>query len=234
MPPDPALRHPLMLPDGSVLPDMVHLNRVIDHPNIQIGDFTYANDFDPPQDWAARLAPYLYRGAPERLVIGRFCQIAHGVRFITASANHAMDGLTTFPFPVFDPATREGYKASFAGLPDTVVGHDVWIGHGALVLPGVRIGSGAIIGAGAVVTRDVAPYTIVAGNPARLVRRRFDPGTTDRLLALSWWDWPPDRIRAAVPALLQPDIAALERQAPQTARENPLTSRAGCRNPSPA
>lgn len=214
MPLDPNQTHPLVLPDGTVLPDMVHLNQVIDHPNIRIGDFTYANDFDPPENWAARLAPYLYPGAPETLVIGRFCQIAHGVRFITASANHAMDGLTTFPFPVFDPATIEGYKADFTGLPDTVIGHDVWIGHGALILPGVRVGSGAIIGAGSVVTRDVAPYSIVAGNPARLIRPRFASGIAERLLALAWWDWPLDLIRAAVPALLQPDIAALEAQRP--------------------
>lgn len=210
MPLDSNLTHPLVLPDGTVLPNMVHLNRVIDHPGIRIGDFTYANDFDPPDDWAARLAPYLYPGAPERLVIGRFCQIAHGVRFFTASANHAMDGLTTFPFPVFDPATIDGYKAGFTGLPDTNVGHDVWIGHGALILPGVTLGSGAIIGAGSVVARDVAPYSIVAGNPDRLIRHRFPSEIVDRLLALAWWDWPLDRIRAAVPALLRPDIAALE------------------------
>lgn len=210
MPLDSSLRHPLVLPDGTVLPNMVHLNQVIDHPNIRIGDFTYANDFDPPEDWAARLAPYLYPGAPEQLNIGRFCQIAHGVRFITASANHAMTGLTTFPFPVFDSATIDGYKAGFTGLPDTVVGNDVWIGHGALILPGVTIGSGAIIGAGTVVSRDVAPYSIVAGNPARLIRPRFAPEVVERLLALAWWDWPLDRIRAAVPALLEPDIAALE------------------------
>ena len=209
MPLDPTLRHPLVLPDGATLPNMVHLNQVIDHPNIRIGDFTYANDFDPPTDWAARLAPYLYPGAPERLEIGRFCQIAHGARFITASANHAMDGLTTFPFPVFDPASIEDYRAGFAGLPDTVIGHDVWIGHGALVLPGVRVGSGAILGAGAVVTRDVDPYTIVAGNPARPLRPRFPPDTVALLLDLAWWDWPLDRIRAAVPALLAADPAAL-------------------------
>ena len=215
MPLEPTLRHPLVFPDGTVLPNMVHLNQVIDHPNIQIGDFTYANDFDPPADWAARLAPYLYPGAPEKLVIGRFCQIAHGVRFITASANDAMDGLTTFPFPVFDPATIDGYKAGFSGLPDTVIGHDVWIGHGALILPGVQICSGAIIGAGAVVTRNVAPYSIVAGNPARLIRLRFPPETAARLLGLAWWDWPVDRIRAAVPALLQSDLAVLEAMKPQ-------------------
>lgn len=211
---DPLRVHPLVFADGKTHPHMVHLNRVIDHPNITVGDFTYANDFAPPADWAARLAPYLYPGAPERLVIGRFCQIAHGVRFITASANHDMSGLTTYPFPVFDPDTIEGYKAAFQGLPDTVIGNDVWIGHGALILPGLRIGDGAIIGAGAVVTSSVAPYTIVAGNPARPIRPRFPAETIAALLRLSWWDWPTDRIRAAIPTLLQPDIARLQAMAP--------------------
>lgn len=207
---DPLRVHPLTFADGAVHPNMVHLNRAIDHPNIVVGDFTYANDFDPPADWAARLAPYLYPGAPERLVIGRFCQIAHGARFITASANHAMDGLSTYPFPVFDPATIEGYKAAFRHLPDTVIGNDVWIGHGALILPGVTVGDGAIVGAGAVVTADVAPYTIVAGNPARMIRPRFPERTIAALLRLAWWDWPVERIRSAIPALLQADPARLE------------------------
>ena len=211
---DPLRLYPLVFADGTAHPQMVHLNQAIDHPNIAVGDFTYANDFEPPTDWAARLAPYLYPGAPERLVIGRFCQIAHGVRFITASANHAMDGLTTYPFPVFDPATIEGYKAAFEGLPDTVIGNDVWIGHGALILPGVTVGDGAIIGAGAVVTANVAPYTIVAGNPARLIRPRYPQATIEALLRLAWWDWPIDRIRTAIPGLLQADLAGLEALAP--------------------
>ena len=202
--------HPLTFPDGTVHPDMVHLNRVIDHPNMTVGDYSYANDFDPPDDWAARLAPYLYPGAPERLVIGRFCQIAHGVRFITASANHAMGGITTYPFGVFDPDTLEGYRGGFTALPDTEVGHDVWIGHGALILPGARIGSGAIIGAGAVVAGVVPPYAVVAGNPARVVRLRFSEAEVARLLALAWWDWPLERIRAALPALMAADVGALE------------------------
>jgi virginiamycin A acetyltransferase len=172
MPLDPLRTHPLRFADGTTHPDMVHLNRVIDHPNITIGDFTYANDFAPPTDWAARLAPYLYPGAPERLVIGRFCQIAHGVRFITASANHDMTGLTTYPFPVFDPALIEGYKATFTGLPDTVIGHDVWIGHGVIILPGCRkVGDGAVIAAGAIVTVSVVsqlqmPDGSVSGRPS--------------------------------------------------------------------
>ena len=210
MPLDPLRTHPLCLADGRTHPNMVYLNRVIDHPNISVGDFTCANDFDPPQDWAARLAPYLYPGAPERLVIGRFCQIAHGMRFIPASANHEMTGLSTYPFPVFDPALIDDYKSGFTGLPDTVIGHDVWIGHGALILPGARIGDGAIIGAGAVVAGTVAPCTILAGNPARPVRPRFAPETVARPLRLRWWTWLVDRIAVAGPSLLSGDIAALE------------------------
>lgn len=203
--------HPLVFPDGTVHRDMVHLARVIDHPNIEVGDFTYANDFDPPPmaGWAARLAPYLYPGAPERLRIGRFCQIAHGVRIITASANHAMGGISTYPFGVFDPETMEAFRDGFADLPDTGIGHDVWIGHGALVLPGARIGSGAIIGAGAVVAGEVPPYAVVAGNPARVIRRRFGEAEAARLIEIGWWDWEADRIRVALPAILAADVAAL-------------------------
>ena len=207
--------HPLTFPDGTVHRDMVHLARVIDHPNISVGDYSYANDFDPPDQsgWAARLAPYLYPGAPERLLIGRFCQIAHGVRFITASANHAMGGITTYPFAVFEPSTLAALRDGMEALPDTVIGNDVWIGHGALILPGVRIGDGAIIGAGAVVARDVPPYTVFAGNPARHIRDRFAPQDVARLIALRWWDWEIETIRAALPALSTGDIAALERLA---------------------
>lgn len=207
--PDAHARHPMHFPDGTPNPAMVHLARVIDHPNITVGDYTYANDFDPPADWAGRLAPYLYPGASERLVIGRFCQIAHGVRFITASANHDMAGASTYPFAVFDPAALMALMSAPRDLPDTVVGHDVWIGHGAMILPGVRIGNGAIIGAGAVVARDVPAFHIVAGNPARVIRPRFDPETAARLEALAWWDWPPERIEAASGALMSGEIAAL-------------------------
>lgn len=208
--PDAATRHPMRVPDGRENPCIAQLCAAIDHPNISVGRCTYANDFDPPQDWAARLAPYLYPGAPERLIIGPFGQIAHGVRFITASANHAMAGFTTYPFPIFDPALLDHYKGSFTGLPDTLIGPDVWIGHGALILPGAQIGAGAIIGAGAVVAGAVAPYSIVAGNPARLIRPRFPPATVARLLDLAWWDWPSDRIAAALPALAAADLAALQ------------------------
>lgn len=210
---DATLSHPMRFPDGSLNQGLVHLARVIDHPNIEIGDFTYASSFDPPQDWAVRLAPYTYAGAPERLRIGRFCQIADGVRIITASANHPMAGVSTYPFAIFDHARVGDYIEQISGLPDTVIGHDVWLGDGARILPGARIGCGVIIGAGAVIGGQVPDYAVVAGNPGRVIRMRFDDATIARLLALGWWDWPTGRIARATGALAQGDVAALERLA---------------------
>lgn len=180
--------HPLVFPDGTVHRQMVNLAVAVDHPNWEVGRHAYANDFDPPEDWASRLAPYLYPGAPERLSVGPFCQIANGARFVTASANHPMQGLSTYPFPVFDPESLPLYKASFANLPDTVIGPDCWIGHGAIILPGARLGAGVIVGAGAVVRGRIPAYAIVAGNPGRVLRRRFSDADIELLLDLAWWD----------------------------------------------
>ncbi|PTM94266.1 CatB-related O-acetyltransferase [Mycoplana dimorpha] len=204
---NPILAHPITAPDGTVIRNTVYLRNVIDHPRIEVGDYSYASDFSCPDDWAATLAPYLFDFSREKLVIGRFVQIAHGVRFVTSSANHPMDGLTTYPFRIFDLAATGGY----ADLPfkDTVIGHDVWLGHGALVMPGVTIGAGAIIAAGAVVTRDVEPYTIVAGNPAAPVCKRFDDDVTSALLEIAWWDWDAAKIERNIAALERADLAAL-------------------------
>jgi len=219
--PDARARHPLVFPDGTCHSQMVNLAVAIDHPNWRIGRNAYANDFDPPADWAARLAPYLYPGAPETLTIGPLCQIAHGARFITASANHPMQGISTYPFPVFDPETLPHYRDSFTGLPDTTIGPDCWIGHGALVLPGARLGAGVIVGAGAVVSGEVPPYAVVAGNPGRVVRFRFSSAVCRRLLDLAWWDWPDERLAAALPHLGSGDVEALaDRDAPP-ARSRP-------------
>lgn len=208
--PTPDTRHPVTLPDGTPHEGTVFLNAVIDHPRMEIGDYSYASAHRPPADWAAHLAPYLYDFSPERLVIGRFCQIADGVQIITASANHRHDGFSSFPFFIFG-----GDAASMPGPgPDTVIGNDVWIGQGARILPGARIGDGVIVGTGAVVSGEVPPYSIVAGNPARVVRARFAPDVVARLLDLRWWDWPMEVILEAQTAICNGDIAALEAGAP--------------------
>jgi virginiamycin A acetyltransferase len=208
--PHPETRFPVTLPDGTAHAGTVFLAAVIDHPCIDVGAYSYASAFDPPDDWAARLAPYLFAFSPERLKIGKFCQIADGVLFITASANHRYDGISTFPFAIFGGEGTERPSMPGPG-PDAVIGHDVWIGQGASILPGARIGDGCIIGAGAVVGGTVPPYSIVGGNPGRVVRQRFDPREIEQLQAIAWWDWPIARILKHEAEISGGDVAALAR-----------------------
>jgi acetyltransferase-like isoleucine patch superfamily enzyme len=203
---DANATHPITLPDGTVYRDTVYLKAVVDHPRMEIGDYSYFTHSGKPEDRAQVLAPYLGHACRERLVIGKFVQIARGSYFITSSANHPMAGFTTYPFRIFKPETF-GYK----DLPvkDTVVGHDVWIGHGATIMPGVHIGSGAIVAAASVVVRDVPPYAIVGGNPAGIIRMRYSIETINELLDIAWWDWPLDKIEANLGALESGDLEAL-------------------------
>ncbi|MEO1090318.1 MAG: CatB-related O-acetyltransferase [Pseudomonadota bacterium] len=209
--PDPEQARPLVLPDGSRHRATVFLRAIIDHPNIEVGAFTYAHDSTEPEDFAVRLAPYLFPGAPECLRIGKFCQIAEGVRFVTATANHPMDGISTYPFAVFDEARFSSYRRSLPRGRDTVVGHDCWLGRDAMLLPGATLGNGVVVGAGAVVGGTVPDYAVVAGNPATIVRMRFSNAEIATLNRLAWWDWPVARIEAALAAIEGGDVQALER-----------------------
>lgn len=212
--PDPTNPTPVRMPDGTVIPSVFQLSGVKQHPNITVGRGAYASDNAQPEDILQTIAPYLFPGAPEKLTIGPFCQIAEGVRFITSSANHPMDGATTYPFAIFDPARFVSYAFEVGPKPDTVVGADCWFGRDALILPGARIGNGVIVQSGAVVRGVVPDYAIVGGNPAEVIRMRFPEDVIARLLALAWWDWPDDAIGAAIPALETCDIDALERLRP--------------------
>jgi virginiamycin A acetyltransferase len=207
--PKPNTLHPIILPDGSPHQGTVFLAAAINHPRMQIGAYTYASAFDPPDDWAARLAPYLFEFSPERLIIGKFCQIADGVQIITASANHRYDGISSYPFAIFGGGAREGRPSMPGPGKDTVIGNDVWIGQGAKILPEARIGDGVIIGAGAVVGGAVPAFSIVAGNPARVVGRRFDAQTADRLQKIAWWHWPIATILAHEAEICGGDVEAL-------------------------
>ena len=212
--PTPETTHPVILPDGTIHKGTVFLRPAINHPNITVGNYTYASAHQPPEDWAFHLAPYLYPGCPEHLTLGNFCQIADGVTFITASANHRYDGFSSFPFSIFLDMDRN--RPSMPQVfPDTTIGHDVWIGQGATISPGAQIGSGCIIGAKSVVSGTVAPYTILAGNRAKPIRRRFDDATIARLLAIAWWHWPIEVVQSNEAAICGADLDALE-QAAQT------------------
>ncbi|MEH6647261.1 CatB-related O-acetyltransferase [Sulfitobacter sp.] len=213
--PAPDTSHPITLPDGTMHAGTVFLAAAIDHPRIEVGAYSYASAHHPPDDWAAHLAPYLYDFSLERLIIGKFCQIADGVQFITASANHRYDGISTYPFAVFGGGGREGRPSlpQTAG-PDTIIGNDVWIGQGAKVLPGAQIGDGVIVGAGSVVSGNVAPFSVIGGNPATVRRKRFTPAQVEMLGAICWWDWPIERILALEELICGGDVEALIEHAP--------------------
>lgn len=209
---DPNQPFPVMLPNGDAWPHTIFLKHYIDHPNIQIGDFTYYNDFNLPYDNVRqKLIPYMHPACPERLSIGKFTQIAHGVQIITSSANHQMDGFSTYPFAVFGQNMNSVYTPRFPNKGDTYIGHDVWLGHQSIIMPAVTIGSGSIIASGTVVTKDVPAYHIVGGNPAKIIRPRFDKHTIEQLVKIAWWDWEFDKIKSNLPAITGADINALLR-----------------------
>ncbi|MEE1789015.1 CatB-related O-acetyltransferase [Streptomyces sp. SP17BM10] len=206
--PDPNALHPLPGHDRVVL-----LRPLVTDPRIQVGEYTYFDDPDGATHFEERNVLYAY--GPERLVIGKYCALATGTRFLMAGAAHPAVGVSTFPFTMFGGSWAEQTLDIVTALPsrgDTVVGNDVWFGYGATVLPGVRIGDGAIIAAGAVVTSDVDPYTVVGGNPARPIRRRFPDADIELLLRAAWWDWPTDLVTAHVRAIMSgtpAEIAAI-------------------------
>lgn len=207
--PDPSSIHPVPAHQR-----IVFLKPLISDPRIEIGDYTYYDDPENALLFASRNVLHHYDFLGDKLRIGRFCAIATGARFVMNGANHAMTGFSTFPFNIFGGGWEEGFDMGTitAGLRgDTVIGNDVWIGAEAVILPGVTIGDGAVIGAFSVVAKDVAPYAIVAGNPATERRRRFEPDTVERLLRVAWWNWPIERITRNLAAIRGADIDALER-----------------------
>lgn len=180
----------------------------IKNPNIVVGDFTYFADTD-----FEKHVTHHYDFIGDKLIIGKFCQIGAGVEFVMNGANHQMNAVSTYPFYIFgswDQSALSKEDLPFKG--DTVVGNDVWIGQNSTILPGVHIGDGAIIGLNSVVTRDVPPYTIVAGNPAKAVRKRFDDELIDLLLKLKWWDKSIEEINALIPLLSCSDLAKVKQE----------------------
>jgi virginiamycin A acetyltransferase len=186
------------------------LKNHITRPNILVGDYTYYDDPAGMQEFEANVL-YHFDFIGDRLIIGKFCSIATGVKFIMNGGNHRTDWLTNYPFPIFGGAWTAATPEAWPNKGDTIIGNDVWIGHGATLMPGVQVGDGAIIAAQAVVTSNVDPYAVVGGNPARLLRTRFDAPTVNQLLQLRWWDWHIERITQRVKETCSADVAALAR-----------------------
>lgn len=182
--PNPDTTYPM---EG--FPQICFLKNAVTRPNIEIGDFTYYDDPEGAENFEKNVL-YHFPFIGDRLIIGKFCAIARGVRFIMNGANHQMNGISTFPFFIFGNGW-EAARPTADELPykgNTIIGNDVWIGYDALIMPGVTIGDGAIIAACSIVTADVPPYAIVGGNPAQVVRRRFDADGVRRLQSIAWWN----------------------------------------------
>ncbi|GLX02313.1 acetyltransferase [Microtetraspora sp. NBRC 16547] len=216
--PDPMTVHPLPAHER-----VVFLKPLVSSPTIAVGEYTYYDDPDGATGFEHRNVLYAY--GPERLIIGKYCAIASGTRFLMAGADHPTMGVSTFPFTMFGGEWTERTLDIVTGMPsrgDTVVGNDVWFGYQATIMPGVRIGDGAIIAAGAVVTADVPPYTIVGGNPARTIRRRFDDADIEGLLRAAWWHWPVDLVTEHARTIMAGTPADIVRIATEHGREKAL------------
>ena len=196
--------------------ETVYLKNVVSDPNIEIGDYTMYNDYvRDPRDFAKNNVLYHYPVNGDKLKIGKFCSIACGAKFLFTSGNHAMQSLSTYPFPIFFEEWNLDARdicSAWDNKGDIIIGSDVWIGYESVIMAGVTIGDGAIIGTRAVVTKDVPPYTIVGGVPAKMIRKRFDDATIERLEKLRWWDWDAAKIQRNISAIQSGDIAALENE----------------------
>lgn len=188
------------------------IKNVVTAPNIFVGDYTYYDDANDPTAFERNNVLFNWPEFGDKLVIGKFCAIASGTKFIMGPANHRTSSVSTYPFAVFGGAWAENIPPHLAQLPrkgDIVIGNDVWIGRESVIMPGVTIGDGAIVAAYSVVTKDVAPYTIVGGNPAKFIRTRFDEELTGLLLRLRWWDFPPEQLAEFLPVLCDSDLEAV-------------------------
>lgn len=204
----PSPTHPHPMPG---FPQVCFIKNVVNHPNIIIGDYTYYDDPDGAENFEKNVL-YHYDFSRDRLIIGKFCALARGVKFIMNDANHKISGFSTYPFGIFgngwERVMPQADELPFKG--DTVIGNDVWIGYEAVIMPGINIGDGAIVAAKSVVTQNVAPYTLVGGNPARPIKQRFPDETIARLLEIAWWNWDIEKITRNLEKIVSADLEALE------------------------
>ena len=177
------------------------LKNIITNPNIIVGDYTYYDDFEDVHNFEKNVK-YHFDFIGDKLIIGKFCMIASDVTFIMNGANHLTDAISTYPFAIFGHGWQHAMEGkTYPSKGDTIVGNDVWIGHKVTIMPGVQIGDGAIIATRSVVTKDVAPYSVVGGNPAKELKKRFSEEQIVKLLDIKWWDWEIDRITRNVEQL---------------------------------
>lgn len=203
--PDKNIKFPLENIDR-----LCFLKNIVKNPNIMVGDFTYYDDFESVENFEKNVK-YHFDFVGDKLIIGKFCMIASDVKFIMNGGNHLSNAITAYPFAIFGKGWENAMAdRNYPYKGDLIIGNDVWIGYNATIMAGIKIGDGAIIATNSTVIKDVEPYTIVGGNPARLIKKRFSDETTKRLLTLKWWDWDVEKITKNVQYLTGIDLDKLE------------------------
>ena len=202
---DPKDKHPM-----KGFPQICFIQNTVSNPNIIIGDYTYYDDPENSEDFERNVL-YHFPFIGERLIIGKFCALARGVKFIMNGANHKLDGFSTYPFGIFGNGWEkiDSQPKELPSKGNTVIGNDVWIGYETVIMPGVQVGDGAIVAAKSVVVSDIPPYTIFGGNPAKCIRQRFDDDTIQSLLKIAWWNWESAKITRNLEKIVSADIEAL-------------------------
>ncbi len=203
--PDPLTPYPL-----ANFNRLCFLKNIIKNPAIEVGNYTYYDDFETVENFE-RNVKYLFDFVGDKLIIGKFCMIASGVQFIMNGANHLSKSLSAYPFAVFGNGWEHAMDGkSYPSKGNTVIGNDVWIGYNSIIMPGVQIGDGAIVGSCSVVTKNVDAYSIVGGNPAREIKKRFSEADIKTLLEIKWWNWPADKISRHVHLLTGTNVSVIK------------------------
>lgn len=205
----------MKIPDKNTLFPLLHhkklcfLNNLVTNRNIVVGDYTYYDDFEDVGNFEKNVK-YHFDFIGDKLIIGKFCMIASGATFIMNGGNHLINSISAYPFAIFGDAWEHAMEGrSYPSKGDMVIGNDVWIGYNSTIMPGVKIGDGCVIATNATVTKDVEPYTIVGGNPAKVIRKRFSEVTINHLLKIRWWDWPIEKITENVQVFTGTELSEL-------------------------
>ncbi|WP_196891862.1 CatB-related O-acetyltransferase [Aureivirga marina] len=187
------------------------LKNIIKNPNIIVGDYTYYDDFENVENFEKNVK-YHFDFIGDKLIIGKFCMIASDVKFIMNGGNHLTESISSYPFAIFGEDWKNAMdNKKYPNKGNTIIENDVWIGHNVTIMPGIKIGNGSIIASNSTITKNIEPYSIVGGNPAKLIKKRFSEENIKLLKEIQWWNWDIEKITKNVSLLTSNDFDKLKK-----------------------